>query len=346
MVDKEYCMSSFLALRYVEDDDRNFAEGIEHQKYSQMPASEKISVGTAQEIDVAIREQFRQVGSEKLGILLSGGMDSAILASYMPEGSDAYTFRFMNGAYQSDELERAEYFARFNKLKLHYIDIDWSVVESSVDIVMKQKGAPVHSIEPQVYHAAVNAKADGITMMVIGDGADYVFGGMDGLLSKDWGFDEFYKRAIYLEPSEILKKNVDIRNVFERYRIGEGYIDFVRFYNEIITDESYSSYKNAFEAAQMPYIDPYERLVLSSPLDLLRIRSGESKYLIRELFGIKYPIPVPQKLPMPRPVDAYFANWKGPVRAEFRKKLDMSRYSGNQKWLMYSLERFLNLFNI
>lgn len=26
-------------------------------------------------------------------------------------------------------------------------------------------------------------------MMVVGDGADYIFGGMDGLLSKDWTFE-------------------------------------------------------------------------------------------------------------------------------------------------------------
>lgn len=346
MVDKEYCMSSFLALRYIEDENRDFAKDLEHQKYRQIPAAQKILVGTAQEIDTAIRNQFHQIGNERLGILLSGGMDSAILASYMPEGSDAYTFRFMKGSYQQDELERAEYFARFNKLKLHYIDIDWSVVESTVDIVMKHKGAPVHSIEPQVYYAAINAKADGITMMVIGDGADYVFGGMDGLLSKDWSFEDFYKRVIYLEPSDILKKSFDIRQIFERYRIGDNSIDFMRFYNEVITDESYSSYKNAFDSANLHYIDPYEMLLLSKPLDLERIRKGESKYLIRELFKMKYPIPVPQKLPMPRPVDTYFANWEGPKRKEFKENLDMTKYSGNQKWLIYCLQRFIDLHNL
>ena len=47
---------------------------------------------------------------------------------------------------------------------------------------------------------------------------------------------------------------------------------------------------------------------------------------------------------MPRPVDAYFENWKGPKRSEFRKDIDMSKYSGNQKWLMWCLERFLSLY--
>jgi hypothetical protein len=48
---------------------------------------------------------------------------------------------------------------------------------------------------------------------------------------------------------------------------------------------------------------------------------------------------------MPRPVDAYFANWKGPKRKEFRDGIDISAYSGNQKWLLYCLERFLSKFD-
>ena len=83
---------------------------------------------------------------------------------------------------------------------------------------------------------------------------------------------------------------------------------------------------------------------MAAPLDLDRIRSGESKYLIRELFRMRYPeIPVPNKLPMPRPVDVYFANWKGPIRTEFRDDIDMSQYNGNQKWLLWCLEQFLNM---
>ena len=55
---------------------------------------------------------------KKKGIMLSGGMDSAIVASYM-EGCDAYTFRFLDGKFKSDELKRAEYYAHYYGLKLH-----------------------------------------------------------------------------------------------------------------------------------------------------------------------------------------------------------------------------------
>lgn len=346
MVDKSYCMSSYLSLRYVEDNDKQFVDGMHHQTYKQQPLERKVLVADAHDIDIALRNVFRSIAHEKVGMLLSGGMDSSILASYMPEGSDAYTFRFLGGSYQKDELERAEFYAKYYHLNLHYVDIDWNTVEQNVDKLMAHKGAPVHSIEPQLYVAAKQAQKDGITMLVIGDAADYVFGGMDGLLSKNWSFDEYVKRSVYVDPTEVLKEPYDMNYLFERYRLGRNSIDYLRFYDEVVTDESYASYENAFETAEMDFIDPYELLKMAKPLDLGRIRNGDTKYLIRDLFRMKYPeTAVPLKQPMPRPVDEYFANWEGPKRKEFRDDIDMKKYSGNQKWLLYCLERFLNNYD-
>ena len=339
-------MSSYLSLRYVEDSEKQFCEGLHHQVYKQQPIDRKVFVSDAHDIDVALRNVFRKVSHEKLGMLLSGGMDSSILASYMPEGADAYTFRFLGGKYQSDELERAEYYSKYYHLNLHYVDIDWNTVEQNVDKVMSHKGAPVHSIEPQLYAAAIQAKKDGITMLVIGDAADYVFGGMDGLLSENWSYDQYVKRTIYVNPADVLKEPYDMNYLFERYRIGKNSIDYLRFYDEVVTDESYASYENAFETAEMDFIDPYELLKMAKPLDLGRIRNGDTKYLIRDLFRMKYPeTTVPLKQPMPRPVDEYFKNWEGPKRPEFRNDMDINMFSGNQKWLLYCLERFLNKFD-
>lgn len=182
--------------------------------------------------------------------------------------------------------------------------------------------------------------------MIIGDGSDYVFGGMDQLLSKDWTFDEFMKRYIYVNPFEILREPVSVQYLFERYRTGEK-IDFLKFMDIVATQESYGSYSNAFLAAGIDFFDPYAKLKLSGKLNLERIRNGESKYLIRELFEMRYPgLPVPNKLPMPRPVDEYFAKWKGPTRPEFKNDINISYYKGNQKWLIWCLEEFLNMVDM
>lgn len=346
MIDKNLSMSSFLALRYTEKDDVDFTDKISYRHPSVPQESERILVKTAEDIGAAIEAQINSVRKNynKIGLLLSGGMDSSILASYL-HGCDAYTFRFLGGDFQQDELRRAEMFAQECGMNLHYVDIDWNTVRNNLKPLMLSKGGPIHSIEPQIYQGAMQAKQDGVDLMIIGDGSDYVFGGMDQLLSKDWTFEEFYHRYIYVEPEEILNEPVSVRYLFERYRNGDK-IDFIKFMDIVATEESYGSYSNAFLTAGLDYFDPYEKLKMADLLDLTRIRNGESKYLIRELFKLRYPqISVPEKQPMPRPVDAYFADWKGPIRPEFRKDIDMSKYSGNQKWLIWCLEKFLNMLD-
>ncbi len=341
--DYEFCMSSYLAFRYIIDDKRNFRSFLHHRTYSLIPLADRKLVSDVHDIEQILTNQFKSLKGKRLGLLLSGGMDSASLASYM-KGQDAYTFRFLGGEYQKQELSRAENFARINNMTLHYVDIEWDMIQGCLSTVMECKGAPVHSIEPQVYLAARQAKEDGIELMVIGDAADYVFGGMDGLYAKDWNYDEFKNRYIYVDPKEILVNPVDMNFAFEKYRQGDK-IDFMALMHEYTDIESYASYENAFHAAEMPFVDPYEVMIMAEELDLKRIRNGDSKYLIRDLFRIKYPdTPIPEKHPMPRPVDEYFKDWEGPKRAEFRKNIDINKYTGNQKWLLYCLERFLTDF--
>ena len=346
MVDKNLSMSSFLALRYIEKPGVDFSEKL-HYRHPEMPSDEgRIFVHTAKDIDEALKAEADLIKGlqGKTGILLSGGMDSGILASYF-QGTDAYTFRFLGGNFQSEELARAEKIARINNMRLHYVDIDWNTVEENLRPVMLSKGGPVHSIEPQIFQAAKQAKSDGVDLMIIGDASDYIFGGMNELLSCDWTFEAFVKRYIYVDPFEVLKEPVSVQYFFERYRRGNC-IDFVEILNKPAAQESYGSYDNAFISAEMNYKDPYEKLKMAEPIDLERIRSGESKYLIRELYRMKYPdLPVPEKLPMPRPVDRYFADWQGPVRTEFRNDIEISRYNGNQKWLMWCLEKFLDMID-
>ncbi len=343
MVDKKFCMSSYMAFRYIERDDMDFYPGMHHENIKPIPDSERILVCTADDIDREIGKQMDQFKDRKKGILLSGGMDSAIVASYL-SGSEAYTFRFLGGDFQSEELARAEYYAKYYGLTLHYVDITWDTVTSYLTPVMKAKAAPVHSIEPQILQAALQAKADGVEMMFVGESSDLIFGGMDGLLAKDWTFDEFVNRYTFTKPEDVLADPESMMYLYDRYRTDGDKIDFLSFMDDVFSIESSSSYLNAFAVAGMPYYDPYARLKMADELDLYRVRHGEPKYMIRELMHRKYPkIPVPNKVPMPRPVDSYFANWNGPTRPEFKKGLDMSKFTGNQKWQMYCLERFLEM---
>ena len=342
MVDINFCISSFLAFRYIEDSEKDFYEGMHHRNIQPIPDCSKVLVNTADEIGYAIDKQMKQFDGKKKGILLSGGMDSAIVASYMKDG-EAYTFRFMGGEFQKEELARAEYYANYYNIPLNYVDISWETVIKYVDACMKAKCAPVHSIEPQILQAALQAKSDGVDILFVGESSDLVFGGMDKLLAKDWSFDDFMRRYIFTNPQDVLVEPVDMSYLFERYRQGDK-IDFMSFMDDVFAVESSSSYWNAFGVAGLYYYDPYAHLKMADPLDLYRVRNGEPKYLIRELMAKRYPeIPVPNKNPMPRPVDFYFEKWSGPKRKEFIHNLDMSKFTGNQKWQLWCLERFLNM---
>lgn len=343
-VDKNYCMSSYLTLRYVADNDKEFFPGLHHPPtVAGNPAD--LHVNSAREIDEHLSDAFHALtrGGEKLGLLLSGGMDSACLAAYLPRGTDAYTFRFLGGSYQREELERAQYYAKTYGLKLHYVDIAWPDVEELLEKVLRHRMEPMHSIEPQLFKACRQARADGVQRIVYGDCADMVFGGLDKFVSREWDYEEFIEWYTFLDPAAVLNEPVDMRGVFEPYRRGEK-IDYIGFMRREFVAESTKCYYDAFHLAGVEHTDPYERF--TTELDLARIRAGESKYLIRELFAMKYPgFPVPEKVPMPRPVDSYFKDWAGPKRPEFRADIDMSRFTGNQKWQLWCLEYFLNLFD-
>ncbi len=343
MIDKQFCMSSYLTFRYIEHPDMDFYEGLHHRNIILPSDEEQISVLNSRDIDRSIAAVFESLQGKKLGLLLSGGMDSACLASYMP-GMDAYTFRFLGGTYQQEELNRAEYYAKQYGMNLHYVDISWENILPCIEPVVRAKHAPVHSIEPQLYLAAKQAQRDGVEHLIIGESADLLFGGMNQLLAKDWSLEEFQNRYTFTNPADVLVEPVDMSYLYERYRSVNG-IDFLAFMDDVFSVESSSSYWNAFTAANVPYTDPYAKLRMAELLDLQRVRNGDSKYLIRDLFRMKYPgYPVPEKVPMPRLVDQYFADWAGPSRPEFRKDMDITGFTGNQKWQMWCLEFFLNLY--
>ena len=53
---------------------------------------------------------------------------------------------------------------------------------------------------------------------------------------------------------------------------------------------------------------------------------------------------IPTKLPMPRATEQWLSKWNGPVRDEFWQNCTKNM-SGDQKWLVYCLEWFLNLLD-
>ena len=347
MTNKDFCLSSYIAFRYIWKDGMDFYPGFTHRNYQAIPDAERIPVTTSADIDREIQKQIDDLYQkyDNIGILLSGGMDSANIAAYLKPGSHAYTFVSASGEFDAD-VERAKKYCEKFGLQHHLIEITFDDYKRYTPIVMAAKWAPVHSIEAQIYKAAINAKKNGVQMMLVGESADLIFGGMDKLITPEWTFDGFVKRYTFLDPALVLTNPVSQAELYERYRTGTDSIDFMRFMDEVFAIESSGSYLNAFAVAEMPYYDPYARLIMAEPLDMERVRNGEPKYLVRGLYAIKYPeLPIPFKIPMPRPVDAIFKDWEGPTRPEFRSDIPMHTLTGNQKWQLWCAQLFLDLFD-
>lgn len=341
-VDKNYCMSSYLSFRYVADKEILFKEGIVHKDHEQIPEENKIPCRDAEEIDRNISEILGKVDLSKVAVFLSGGMDSAILASYMPKGTRAYTAKCVAES-AIDETEMAGRICEINGLEHIIVDVTWEDYVNTMDDLMRRDGSPFIPNEPQAYMMAKKIVEDGANLVIYGNCADSEFGGMDKLLSKDWDYDGWVKRFTFLDPQKVLRNPCDVRDVYERYRMGDTGIDYVKFIKDVYAESSSAAYTNACKLAGLQYLDPYERLKMGIPLDLNRVRSGESKYLIRELFQKKYPkLDIPEKLGMSRPAEEWMQGWEGPERKEFIHGC-ADNLSGEQKLLLYSLERFLDL---
>jgi asparagine synthetase B (glutamine-hydrolysing) len=291
------------------------------------------------------REMTTATAGGTTALALSGGIDSAILAKMMPRGSLAYTFKcVVPGVAVIDETRLAARYAEECGLEHRVVDVHWEDMEGLSPILMRHKGTPCHSIEVQIYKAAQQALADGCTSIVFGESADIVYGGMSSLLSKDWTIGDFIDRYSYVMPHKALRNPQLIAKSYEQWT-KDGYTDVHAFLNSIMYEEAINSYANACETAGIELQMPYSKTVLGVPLDYARIRRGENKYLVREVFERLYPgWKIPDKIPMPRPLNEWLKNWKGPRREEFWPHCTDSM-TGDQRWYVYALERFLDMLD-
>ncbi len=342
MIDKNRCMSHYLAFRFIKDENINFFKGLKHEIFKSRDKKEVVPVSTIEEMDEVYAEKIKEFYiPNKTAILLSGGIDSAILASYLPKGTKAYTFKCIaEGAI--DETAQAKKYCDAYGLDHEIIEMNWSDFEELTPEILKADGVPFHSIEVQLLKAAKYAKSQGIERFIIGESADLIFGGMDKLIGKDWDFEVFYNRYNFTEPAKALKNPVSVKDVYEKYRLPNDKIDFLTFMDEVFSIESSTSYMHAFKIAGIEYLDPYTFTKMALPLDLNRVRNGEPKYMVRELFAKRYPhLEIPTKIPMPRATNQWLKDYKV-SRPEFIEGCT-DNMTGDQKWQCWCLEQFLNM---
>ncbi len=340
----DYCMNSFLMYRMIVSENQCFSK-----KYKPNLADisfDRFPVYNSIDLYNGLKQiMSKTTEKEDAALALSGGIDSAILASMMPKGSTAYTFRcVVPGTKVLDESGYASKIAKKFQLEHKIIDIYWEDVVSSIDLLMKTKGAPFHSIESQIYKACLQAKDDGFNAMIFGENADIIYGGMDGLLKKEWTIGEYIERYSYVLPYKVLRNPRLILDPFIKHE-HDGFVDSYSFTNEYFRKEALGTYNNACSSAKIRFVGPFSETKLMTPIDLNRIRCGDTKYLVREVFKrIFGDCSMPPKIPMPRATSEWMSNWKGPENRAFYPNSTRD-LSGDQKWMVYCLETFLQLID-
>ncbi len=342
--DREFCMSSWLMFRTIVDNTKCFADGI--RDFHMLPPESRKPVSNCNELYDALAGEVESFcDGRPTALALSGGIDSAILAKMMPKGSVAYTFKcVVPGTEVTDESPQAAKYAEECGLEHRIVEIHWEDMVEMSKALMRHKGSPCHSIEVQIYKACLQAKSDGFGKMIYGESADIIYGGMSGLLSKDRTVGNIIDRYSYVLPYKVLRNPLLIIQPYTRWE-RDGYVDVHRFLNTTMYEEAINSYEDACATAGIELSMPYSKTFLATELDYGRIRRGENKYLVREVFNNLYPTwEIPVKTPMPRPLNEWMRDWQGPVRPEFWPHCT-DEMTGDQKWYVYALEQFLNMID-
>ncbi len=338
-----FCLSLYLAFRYVADTTQSWKEGIQPRP-APLFSENQIEVGSAQEIIETLMGIIDEIAdADHTGIFMSGGIDSGILASFLPRGTRAYTIDFLAEGFPR-ESEKAARYAEKAGLELTVVEVTWEDYLQYETELMIHKKAPLHPVEVALYKASLQAKKDGLQRIIIGNGADSTFGGLDKLLSKDWLFDEFIERYTFVKPERVLRHPVSIRSVYEPYRLHSSFIDVVRFLKTVHGLGVAQAFENAIGLAGLEIVQPYERLRLRGDLDLQRIRRGEPKYLLVEVFSRVYPSFTPEKkVAFARPMDVWLRNYTGPLCSYFLPGVSMAEFNGEQRYLIRCLDGFIRI---
>jgi asparagine synthase (glutamine-hydrolysing) len=150
--------------------------------YSPVPFDPPPTANEASEALLALyrRAVQRQLVSDvPVGLLLSGGLDSALLLALMQQlGTDCNTYTVGYGqSFFDDELEQGFHTARYFGARNTQIRIDRSAFEASLAKVTSALEEPVatSSIVP-MYHLCQRARED-VKVVLMGQGPDELFGG-------------------------------------------------------------------------------------------------------------------------------------------------------------------------
>lgn len=270
------------------------------------------------------------------GILLSGGIDSAILARFMPAGSMAYTIDYAEAENRSEFREAAQFLAK--DVRHQRVLVDRRQFFQAADDLVLRKRMPLVPHEAAVAVACQQARRDGVTHLVGGFGADTGLGGFSNYYrNRRW--EDFVTHMLpkFWNPAAVLNESSDVAWVARQY-VEEGTVDVQNFLKEVGVEGN--AVATAIQALGLTPVFPYADLRYSRRFDVDRLASGDTKYLLKSIFRRLYPNHAPaRKFPLHVPYNQWMMGYQ-PSRQEFKSALKLQPDQGKRNALIYSLERY------
>ena len=284
----------------------------------------------------------QQIASAKNpAIMLSGGMDSAVLVPFMPKGATAYTI--YHEQLSKNEIELAASYAAKFGLKHVIIPINEQNYFKHIDSLIINKRMPLSPAEPIFHIAAKKAYEDGYGSIVTGAGADAKWGGFPRL-RKNVNCISYKKllQKAYLNPDDILKKAIDVSPVFSNFlfinKRGVEVVSSRAFLRDVSVERF--AYNNAIESAGCWHIAPFTSAVIRFNHKKNRV---DPKYLIKDLYHQIYGKLPQKKFVLQKPT--YLLKDYRPIHKFFNPSYAYESLHYNKKVLVYFAERYLNLID-
>lgn len=160
------------------------------------PESHADPVGALQEaLQQAVHDRLR--GDARIGVQLSGGIDSAVVAS-LSEGAPAFTVAFTDHDHYN-ELAQASAIARHLGCEHHVLPLDQRTLLDALPTALQRAGGlPINLHGAARMLLAEHARSKGITGWMSGEGADELFFGYAHLRA-----DLAASRAEVMDPNRL-----------------------------------------------------------------------------------------------------------------------------------------------
>jgi asparagine synthase (glutamine-hydrolysing) len=248
-----------------------------------------------EELGAALSESTEQhlIADVPLGLLLSGGLDSSVIAAYAARKSPILTISMNFAGSKVDERPHARQVAEF--IGSRHVEVTITPQHVMQEMV---KGAWVFddlfgdwgTVTTRLMYR--RCREHGIKAVLVGEGADELFGGYDVFRTPRrlglWQQFRLYQRYAGRRYGRLFG---DFRRILEEYLdAGHGEpFDAVRMFeacrqlpNQYVMKVDKASMAESIEA-RAPYLDRrVAEVALRTPREWL-LRGGENKYLLRSL---------------------------------------------------------------